>query len=61
MVSDDPRYDLRPIAIDLGEDVLSVRLVAAWDPRGVAAVPLEKLARRLGAWVAQRYGPASPR
>lgn len=64
VVSDDPRYDLRPIPVAVGDghdDVLSVRLVAAWDPRGVAAVPLEKLARRLGAWVAKRYGPASPK
>ncbi|GAA4362839.1 LysR family transcriptional regulator [Nocardioides caricicola] len=59
VVSDDPRFDLRPVAIDFGEEVLSVRLVAAWDSRGVAAAALELLARRLGAWVAQRYGSAA--
>ena len=61
VVSDDPRFDLHPVAVDLDDEVLSVRLVAAWDPRGVAAAPLERLARRLGTWVAERYGPASPR
>ncbi|GAA1165935.1 LysR family transcriptional regulator [Nocardioides aquiterrae] len=61
VVSDDPRFDLRPVAVDLDGERLSVRLVAAWDPRSAAAAPLERLARRLGSWVAERYGPASPR
>lgn len=61
VVSDDPRFDLLPVAVDLGDDLLSVRLVAAWDPRSAAAASLERLARRLGAWVVERYGPASPR
>ena len=61
VVSDDPRFDLVPVAVDLGDALLSVRLVVAWDAQGVAAPSLERLARRLGAWVAERYGPASPR
>jgi DNA-binding transcriptional LysR family regulator len=60
VVSDDPRFDLVPVAVDLGADLLSIKLVAAWDSRGVAAAPLERLARRLGAWVTGRYAQALP-
>lgn len=56
VVSDDPRYGLVPVAVDLGGERLSVRLEAAWDPRGVAAEAVEGLARRLGDWVAEHYG-----
>jgi DNA-binding transcriptional LysR family regulator len=56
VVSDDPRYGLVPIAVDLGERVLSIRLVAVWDAGHPAAGLLEALARRLGAFVRERYG-----
>ena len=60
VVSDDPRSDLVPVAVDVGDDaLLSVSLVAAGDARGVAAASLERLARRLGDWMSKRYGPAS--
>ncbi|GAB3200109.1 LysR family transcriptional regulator [Nocardioides hungaricus] len=61
VVSDDPRFDLVPVAVDLGGDLLSVRLVAAWDPGGIAAASLERLVDRLAAWVAERYGSAQGR
>lgn len=61
VVSDDPRFDLLPVAVDLGAGLLSVRLVAAWDGSSAGAASLERLARRLGAWVAERYGPAPRR
>ncbi|MBI2243908.1 MAG: LysR family transcriptional regulator substrate-binding protein, partial [Nocardioides sp.] len=57
VVSDDPRFDLTPIAVDVADDVLGFRLVAAWDPRAPAAESLARLAGRLGAWIAERYGP----
>lgn len=56
VVSDDPRHGLAPLAVDLGERPLSIRLVAAWDPRGPGATTLEGLARRLGGYAAERYG-----
>lgn len=56
VVSDDPRFDLRPVAVDLGDDVLSLRLIAAWDGRSVASPALAALAERLAAWTRARYG-----
>lgn len=59
VVSDDPRYDLVPLTVDLGERVLSIRLVAVWDAGHPAAALLEALARRLGAFVRERYAGTS--
>ncbi|MDF1604146.1 LysR family transcriptional regulator [Nocardioides sp. YIM 152315] len=56
VVSDDPRFGLVPLAVDLGGELLTVRLVAAWDPRAVAAETIGTVARRLGEWVTTRYG-----
>lgn len=55
VVSDDPRFDLVPVAVDLGDDLLSVRLVAAWDPRSVANPLLCDLAQRLSSWTIAHY------
>jgi DNA-binding transcriptional LysR family regulator len=55
VVSDDPRYDLRPLAIDVGRGVLSLRLVASWDPRSVAAQTMTALALRLQEWIGIHY------
>lgn len=60
VVSDDSRYDLVPLAVDLGDQQLSIRLVAAWDSRTVATRTIEALARRLADWVEHRYGAARP-
>ncbi|MFT4008763.1 MAG: LysR family transcriptional regulator [Nocardioidaceae bacterium] len=56
VVSDDPRYDLVPLAIDLGGEPLSIRLTAAWDPREVAATTVASIARQLQQWVGTHYG-----
>lgn len=57
VVSDDPRFDLVPLAIDVDGKRLSITLFAAWDSRSVAAPSVEHLVARIAAWVAQRYGP----
>jgi len=51
--------DLVPLAVDLEEKLLSIRLVAVWDSGHPAAALLESLARRLGTFVRERYGRAS--
>lgn len=57
VVSDDPRYDLVPLAVDLpGGGPLSVRLVAAWDGTGVAAAAMHAIALRLSGWATAHYG-----
>lgn len=56
VVSDDPRYDLVPLAIHVDGKPLSITLFAAWDSRSIAASPMEQLAARLEAWVTGRYG-----
>jgi LysR family transcriptional regulator, benzoate and cis,cis-muconate-responsive activator of ben and cat genes len=56
VVSDEPRFDLHALTVDLGDDVLSLRLVAAWDGRSVASGALAALAERLAAWTVARYG-----
>jgi DNA-binding transcriptional LysR family regulator len=62
VVSDDPRFDLVPLAIDLADGRrVSVGLVAAWDPRSVAAPTVEAIARRLADWVSQEYGGSADR
>ncbi|TIC79238.1 LysR family transcriptional regulator [Nocardioides sp. GY 10113] len=60
VVSDDPRFDLVPLAVDLGDRRLSIRLVVAWDGSSVAADTLAGLAARIADWVAERY-PTLPR
>jgi LysR family transcriptional regulator, benzoate and cis,cis-muconate-responsive activator of ben and cat genes len=61
LVSDDPRYDLVPLKVTHPGGALSITLVAAWDARSPAATALERLARRLGEWVAAHYGaPTAP-
>lgn len=59
VVSDDPRYDLRPLAVDVGgADVLRLRLVASWDGRSVARTTMATLADRLQRFIEERYGRA---
>jgi DNA-binding transcriptional LysR family regulator len=60
VASDDPRFGLHPLAVDLGDRLLSIRLYAVWDSRHAAAATLEVFARRLGGFVVQRYGDPSP-
>jgi LysR family transcriptional regulator, benzoate and cis,cis-muconate-responsive activator of ben and cat genes len=55
LVSDDPRFDLRPLPIDLAEGRLGIRLLTAWDGRHPAASGIEDVARRIGTFVRDRY------
>ncbi|WP_433830845.1 LysR family transcriptional regulator [Actinoplanes sp. CA-015351] len=60
IASDDPRFGLVPLAVDLGDRRLSIRLVAVWDARHAAAGTIEQFAGRLGLFVRRRYdAPAS--
>jgi hypothetical protein len=54
VVSDDPRYELVPIAIGLHDATLTIQLVAAWEIRKVSAPAMAALAGRLADWVAER-------
>lgn len=56
VVSDDPRFDLVPLAIETGELPLRIRLYAAWDAHHHAASVIADLADRLAAFCMQRYG-----
>ena len=56
VVSDDPRFDLKPLRITTRRGPLSIRLYAAWDPDHHAAETLGELARRLRTFCADRYG-----
>lgn len=59
VVSDDPRFDLVPIAVESRGRRLAIRLVVAWDERDVAAATVVDVADRLVAWVERRYGPTT--
>jgi DNA-binding transcriptional LysR family regulator len=59
VASDDARFDLRPLGVDLGGRPLSISLVGVWDTRHPAAATLEAFAVRLGVFVTQRYGKAT--
>jgi DNA-binding transcriptional LysR family regulator len=60
VVSDDPRFGLRRAALVDGRAALSIRLLAAWDPRHPGAPTIAATADRLREFVTQRYGaPAS--
>jgi DNA-binding transcriptional LysR family regulator len=57
VVSDDPRFDLHPLAIIGPSGLLHIRLYAAWDREHHAAATIGTLARRLSAYCVARYGP----
>ena len=56
VVSDDPRYGLVPLAIEVAGRPLVVRLCAGWDSRSAAAPVMEALAGRLREWILDNYG-----
>ncbi|WP_150462242.1 LysR family transcriptional regulator [Nesterenkonia ebinurensis] len=58
ILTDDPRYDLRPVRILHQEAPLQIRLFAAWRARHHAAGTLEALARRLREFCRARYAQA---
>ncbi|WP_322937766.1 LysR family transcriptional regulator [Nocardioides bizhenqiangii] len=55
VASDDPRFGLVPLEIDIDQRPLSIRLVAVWDSRHAAAATIDEFAERLGAFVRERY------
>jgi DNA-binding transcriptional LysR family regulator len=55
VVSDDPRYGVVPVMVDLGHRLLSIRLFAAWDSRHPGIATLAALAARIGEFVRWRY------
>lgn len=61
VVSDDPRFDLLPLAIDIDRTPLHIRLHAAWDPRSIAADAVGSVLRRLTVWVQTHYTAISPK
>lgn len=57
VVSDDPRYDLVALPIELPcTGLLTIRLFSVWDSRHAAAPTLEAIARRLSTFTCERYG-----
>lgn len=57
VVSDDPRYDLRPIAIHTEDGPLQINLFAGWDPSHYAGHTIRPLIDRLRRYCVDRYGP----
>jgi len=57
VVSDDPRFDLVPLAIEASSRLLQIRLYAAWEPDHHAAAAIAQLADRLASFCLERYGP----
>jgi DNA-binding transcriptional LysR family regulator len=56
VVSDDPRFDLQPLAIDGPIGPVGISLYAAWPPDHHAAATIARLAARLAAFCVARYG-----
>lgn len=57
VVSDDPRYDLVPLPVEVpSQGLLSIRLVSVWDSRHAAAPTLDEIAQRLSVFTCERYG-----
>jgi DNA-binding transcriptional LysR family regulator len=59
VVTDDPRFGLRPLRITVGDSVLSIRLFAGWDPHHPGALTLAAIARRLSEYIISHYGDST--
>lgn len=57
IVSDDARFGLHPLDIIGARGALHIRLYAGWDREHHAASAIGALARRLGDYCVERYGP----
>ncbi|MEU8802686.1 LysR family transcriptional regulator [Spirillospora sp. NPDC048819] len=57
VVSDDPRFGLKPLIINGTAGPLQIHLHAAWDRTHYAAPAIEWLVRGLTAFCVERYGP----
>ena len=55
VVSDDPRFGLRPLLIEVRAGLVRINLHAAWHPQHHAADQLSALVGRRAAFVARRY------
>jgi DNA-binding transcriptional LysR family regulator len=60
VVSDDPRYGLRPLMIVGSGGPLRISLVAAWDATHYAAETIEPWVDQLAAYCLERYGEVAP-
>jgi len=60
VLSDDPRFDLVPVGIDLAPGALVIDLYAAWPASHHAAATIRGLAGRLRTFSRQRYGITTP-
>ena len=56
VVSDDPRFDLQPLAIDGPAGQVGISLYAAWTPSHHGAATIGRMAARLAAFCVARYG-----
>lgn len=56
VLSDDPRFGLRPLTINTINGPLRISLYTAWEPQHHAAAMLADLSMRLRAFCAERYG-----
>ena len=59
IVSDDPRFGLRPLEILGADGPVHINLYAAWEGEHHAAKTIAELAQRLGAYCVMRYGPGA--
>lgn len=55
VVSDDASYGLHAMLVDVGDGVLAIPIVAAWEASHFAAPMLEAWARRLASYTRSRY------
>ncbi|MFC9980924.1 LysR family transcriptional regulator [Gordonia sp. NPDC127522] len=60
VVSDDPRFELYPVAIDSGPTRLSISLSAFWDVHHLGERTLAEVAHRLATFVYERFGTTQP-
>lgn len=59
VVSDDPRYGLRPLTVHATGGPLHIGLFAGWDASHYAADTIGPLVARLSAYCIAQYGPSS--
>ena len=56
VVSDDPRFDLQPLAVDGPAGPVGISLYAAWAPSHHGAATIGRMAARLAEFCVARYG-----
>jgi hypothetical protein len=58
VVTDDPAFDLVPLGIRWGDELLRVHLYACWRRDHHAAALLREVSSRLSGFCVNRYGPS---